>query len=186
MFFDIGIGLLLSTFVGVTTGSYPSWLWLLIGVTGALWPDADFIVWILRGNKVDHLTHQHRDLLHRPLVLMPLLTTTIWLWLGWQLGLLFGLATLAHFTQDTIGHGWGIRWLWPLDSRYWCCHLFGDQPAKLYRWTKQEQDEICDRFGNHQWMKQSYGGLSRSMIVELIVMTIGTISVVAWFTIFVP
>lgn len=29
MFFDIGIGLLLATIVGMTTGSNPSWLWLV-------------------------------------------------------------------------------------------------------------------------------------------------------------
>lgn len=33
---------------------------------------------------------------------------------------------------------------------------------------------------NRQWMKQAYGGLSRSMIVELTVMAAGIISAAVW------
>lgn len=182
MFFDIGIGLLLATLIGVATRSEPSWLLLFVGIVGCLWPDLDFLVWITRGRNIDHLTHQHRDLLHRPLVLTPVLTAVVWIWLGWQAGILFGIASLAHFTHDTIGHGWGIRWLWPLDYRYWCYRSFGNQPAKLYAWTKQEQDELCEQHGNRQWMKQAYGGLSRSMMTELIVMAVGIVSVAMWYT----
>lgn len=111
MFFDIGVGLLLAVIIGAITSVEPSWQFSLVGLAGALWPDLDFIIWVMRGNRVDHLTHKHRDLLHRPLVLTPLLTITVWLCLEWQSGILFGVATLAHFTHDTIGHGWGIRWL---------------------------------------------------------------------------
>lgn len=181
VFFDIGIGLLMATIVGAVTGSEPSWMLLAVGVTGALWPDADFIVWIMRGKKVDHLTHQHRDLLHRPLVLTPLLTTAVWWLLGWRPGVLFVVTTIAHFTHDTIGHGWGIKWLWPVDNRYWCYRSFGDQPTKLYAWTKQEQDELCEQYGNRQWMQQAYGGLSRSMMLELAMLLAGIGSVGVWY-----
>lgn len=181
MFFDIGVGLLLATMVGIATGTEPSWTLLFIGVVGSLWPDLDFFVWVVRGNKIDHLTHKHRDLLHRPLVLTPILTALVWVWLGWQAGILFGIATLAHFTHDTIGHGWGIKWLWPLDNHYWCHRSFGDQPVRLHVWTQQEQDVLCEQYGNRHWMKQAYGGLSRSLIVELIIITAGIVSVVAWY-----
>lgn len=65
-FFDIVVGLLLATLVGVATGTEPSCIWLLIGVVGSLWPDLDFVVWVVRRKKIDHLAHQRRDLLHRP------------------------------------------------------------------------------------------------------------------------
>ncbi len=181
VFFDIGVGLVLTTLVGVATNSEPSWTLLCVGLLGALWPDIDFIIWILRGKKVDHLAHQHRDLLHRPLILTPILTIAVWLWLGRQAGILFGIATLAHFTHDTIGHGWGIKWLWPLDNRYWCYRSCGDHPIQMHAWTKYEQDLMCEDYGNRHWMKQSYGSWSGGIILELMVMGLGMASVVGWY-----
>lgn len=183
MFFDIGVGLLLASIVGAFTKQEPSQIFLAVGVAGCLLPDIDFLVWIMRGKKLDHLAHKHRDLLHRPLVLTPILTGCVWGFLGWQAGVLFGIATLAHFMHDSIGHGWGIKWFWPLDNQYWCYRSLADGPMQLNGWTEEEQCSMCDVLGDRDWMKQLYGGFTRSLIVELIVMAAGIASTVLWYSV---
>ncbi|MBI4021941.1 MAG: metal-dependent hydrolase [Candidatus Andersenbacteria bacterium] len=180
MFFDIGIGLLVATIFGVATGSESPLLLLGIGVAGALWPDLDFSIWLARHKKVDHLAHRHRDLLHRPLALMPPLTLVVWLALGWQAGALFGITTVLHFIHDTIGHGWGIKWLWPLNNHYWCFRSFGGRPVRLYAWTLAEQDELPEKYGNRNWAKEVYSLSSPNLKKELYVLSVGVLVATAW------
>lgn len=180
MFFDIGIGLLVATLFGVAAGSESPLLLLSIGVASALWPDLDFWIWLARGKKVDHLAHKHRDLLHRPLALALPLTAVVWLSLGWQAGALFGITTLLHFIHDTIGHGWGIKWLWPLNNRYWCYRSFGDQPARFYAWTLAEQDDLCEKYGNRNWAKEGYSLSSPNLKKELLVLSAGVLVGASW------
>ena len=182
MLLDIGMGLLLTTMFAAVTGAEPSWQLPLVGIAGCLAPDVDFIIWILRGKKLDHLTHQHRDLLHRPLIFTPLTTTLVWLWLGPSAAVLFGTGTVAHFIHDTIGQGWGILLFWPLDSRFYCIRSYGDQPRQLYGWTKEEQDELCEEHGNRHWMQQDYGRLGGPLMRECIVLIAGLITLILWAT----
>lgn len=182
MFFDIGIGLVLTAIIGWATGATPSVLLITVGMIGSLWPDVDAIIWKLRGKKMDHLAHQHRDLLHYPLIFTPLLSMAVGWILGWQAGTLFAVATLAHFTHDTIGHAWGIRWFYPLDSRYWCYRSYGSQPTRLYAWTKTTQDILCGLYGNRTWMQQTYGQWNAPLMIEMSVLMAGLVSVTIWYS----
>ena len=177
----MGIGLLLATLFGQAVGGESSLILLLAGVVSSLWPDVDFIVWVARGHKVDHLAHKHRDLLHRPFALTPLLTLGVWAWLGPLYALLFCAATLAHFIHDTIGHGWGIRWFWPIDSRYWCYRSFDNRPAKMYAWTLSEQDQLCEQYGNRNWATEGYSLASANLRKELFVLLVGVIASATWY-----
>lgn len=181
MVLDIAFGFILTFLVGFVTGIEPTWTFLLIGLVGSLWPDIDFAIWMLRDKKIGHLAHQHRDLLHNPCFNFPLLTIFIWQGLGWQYGILFLLSTLAHFIHDTIGEGWGVRWLYPMDNRYLCYRSVGGKPAKLYLWTRAEQHALAEKYGDPNWLKKKYGTLNFMLVTELIALVLCIVPVAIWF-----
>jgi len=131
MFFDIGIGLLIASIVGMIVNVDFSWVLLVMGITGSLWPDIDFLLYVgnryVRGLRplVDRWSTNHRDLLHRPLVAVSTTAFLVWIFFGHQEAIVFGFVTTAHFIHDTIGHGWGIRFLWPIDNRFYCYRPVG-------------------------------------------------------------
>jgi hypothetical protein len=180
--FDIGVGLLLTALVGVITGSEPTWTLVMVGLAGSLWPDIDFLIWILRGKKIDHFAHQHRDLLHKPLMLTPLLTIFVVTYLGWRAGIIAGAATLVHFLHDSGSTGWGVKWFWPLNDLYYAYRACGNEPARLHKWTRVEQDQLCRCYGDSQWMKNMYGRLtSPTMIVDFCVLAGGVRAIIVWY-----
>lgn len=181
MFLDIGVGLILTVLVALITNTGPSWTFLLVGLVGALWPDIDFVIWILRGNKVDHRAHRHRDLLHFPCFSFPLLAVFVWVGLGWQFGILFIMTTLAHFIHDTVGHGWGIRWFYPFDNRYLCYRSIKGGPTRLYLWTWAEQEALSAQYGNPNWLNESYSTINPPLIIELVLMVVGIVAATVWY-----
>lgn len=187
MFFDIGIGLLITSAVGMSLKASFSWWLVVVGLFGALWPDFDFIVYVgsryVRGIKplTDRWSTNHRDLLHRPLVLTPLITVSIGLCVGSLEAVIFCLATLAHFIHDTIGHGWGILLFWPLDNHFYCYRPVGSRPYAFYRLTRAEQVHMIEQFGRDQWVQQSYGHISSELKIELVTLSIGLTAVAIWY-----
>ena len=131
MFFDIGMGLFIASVVGMNSDVDFSWILPAAGLVGSLWPDTDFLLYVgnryVRGLRplVDRWSTNHRDLLHRPLVMVPFTATCVLMFLGHWEALVFGFSTLSHFIHDTIGHGWGIRLLWPLDIHLYCYRPVG-------------------------------------------------------------
>ena len=178
---DIGVGLLLAVIVGVIAGISPSAPFLLIGLIGALWPDLDAIWYVLQHKKVDQQAHQHRDLLHRPLVLIPPLTAVVWALLGWPAGTLFGLASLAHFVDDFFYIGWGVRLFSPFDDRHWCYRPLGEEPWQLLVITKKEQDALSQKYGDPNWLVNIYGTWNWYSILNLIVLLAGIVAVTLWY-----
>lgn len=187
MFFDIGVGMLIATFVGVLVGTETPTKFLAVGLIGALWPDFDFLWYVARrwarGMRplVDRWSTNHRDLLHRPLALTPLTTVIVEFIFGPPEALLFGCATIAHFVHDTIAHGWGIRWFWPFGSRFYVYRTVGSLPPRFYHWTREEQVAVVSRHGRDRWLKQSYGRLSPELRIELAVFACGLTTVTAWY-----
>jgi len=180
VFFDIGIGLLLASVIGgivsIENQAPSPWLMLGVGVAGSLWPDIDFLIWIARGKKVDHLAHKHRDLLHKPGPLIAILSLAVYATIGAEPSLVFQLASIAHFVHDTIGHAWGIQWLWPFSDRYICYRSVGEQKARWYAWTPEQQDQMCEKYGDRHWAKRSYGSLSPTLVLESVVFLGGALA----------
>lgn len=183
MFTDIGFGLIFGVVFGIWSHQEPNLKILLIGICAALWPDIDFIVWILRKKKLDEWAHKHRELLHRPLIAIP----TAWIigryYLGTTEAYLIATATTYHFIHDTIGHGWGIRWFWPLANEFLCYRSTTKiyPVSRLYAWTASEQDDMCRRFGNKNWAREECGSIrSRGLRNELFNLAIGLAIAIKW------
>lgn len=155
MFFDIGVGLLLASMIGVISGTDSLGLMLLVGLFGGLWPDSSFLFWIAAGHDMDLLSHKQRDILHKPLLLVPALSVVVYLMLGSYPLLVFLLASIAHFVHDSTGQGWGIKWLWPLNDHYYCYRSIGGHEAKLHSWTPVKHDVAHFLYGEGGWARHS-------------------------------
>lgn len=160
MFLDVSIGLLLAVTIGWLTNTNHK-LWLLIfGATASLAPDVDLIVYLLKHKgKLDQFAHEHRDLLHKPLPFSAGVAFLMcWLDLAYKVPLsLWALvwlsATAGHFVHDTFEGGWGIQWLWPLETKY---YLWGKHRPRAVIYNRDEQREIAAQYGDPNWLKNSF------------------------------
>lgn len=160
MFLDVGIGLLLAIAIGWLTNTNHK-LWLLIfGAVSSLAPDIDLIVYLVKHKgKLDKFAHEHRDLFHKPL-LFSFGTAFVMLWLDISykvpLALLASVwlpTTFSHFVHDTFEGGWGIKWFWPFENKY---YLLAKYRTKIVINGIDEQREIATKYGNPNWFKDSF------------------------------
>jgi hypothetical protein len=114
--------------------------------------DADMILFLLRGRKLDQYAHEHRDLFHRPILFTGIGT--------WMLAERFGaphawiwfIGTTFHFLHDTFVGGWGIKWLSPICE--WYITYAPYSPVRVIR-TKEQQRVLAGRLGNPKWADPS-------------------------------
>jgi membrane-bound metal-dependent hydrolase YbcI (DUF457 family) len=116
MFLDIGLGI----FVAIVTVSifqidFSVYL-LVFSILFALLPDADFLYFYLKKHDTKY-DHKHRDIIHFPLIYLPIGTFIVWSLMGNIWALSFFLSSLGHFIHDGIGIGWGIKWLYPFSKK---------------------------------------------------------------------
>ena len=107
---DIGVGILLALGVAEYFSVEATPFFIVFGVAAVLLPDVDIITIPLFG-KWHHRTHTHFPLTYIPLIALA------FVFLLAPYAVLFALAVLAHFIHDTLGLGFGIRWLWPFSQR---------------------------------------------------------------------
>ncbi len=106
---DIGIGLLLGIWLNALTG-YSYMLCLAVGPLACLAPDLDYIWKIIQTKKLPH--SEHRDGLHYPLIVVPFVGL-LGILIHSYVGLILALGTLSHFIHDSVGIGFGVKWLFP-------------------------------------------------------------------------
>ena len=95
------------------------WWQVLIGGLLALIPDIDALPAVFTGKSA---WYDHRQTpFHRPLLVIPIASSSAWLLGGWFWGLATALLVLWHYLHDTdwVAKRYGIAWLWPLSSSYW-------------------------------------------------------------------
>ncbi len=166
---DIGLGifalLLVSRAVGLPVDG-----WTVALAAGfALLPDLDFIVRAIRRG-IDAFSHEHRDLFHNPLVLIPAGFLAVRIFNA-DLACLYALCVFLHFLHDSIGMGWGVRWWYPFSGRYY--KFFSDARGKpaarfLMSWSPEEQRKAAIVFGDPEWLRH-YLSPSRELLIELTV-----------------
>ena len=179
MHLDIAIGLLIGGLASLSTGDQYLSL-MLFGVFATLAPDLDFIVWLVRNRwKVDQFFHEHRDLLHQPLLFGLGGGLLIGLWSPLY-GLVWFLGTMAHFIHDTFDGGWGIAWLHPFYLGYFT--LASYSPKRHIR-DFAEQRAIATVHGNPNphWLGEQYLKPNTRMLVELGILVGAMIVAVYWF-----
>ena len=110
--------------------------------------------------KIPH--SDHRDGLHYPLLFIPIVGLLGYL-VDPYIGLILSFGALIHFIHDSIGVGWGIKWLYPFDSKsYMFLYRAGlptnkSMPKKiLYSWTDSERKIAMDKYGDPNWINNIY------------------------------
>lgn len=160
MLLDIKLGLLWAILVAILFGQIITPPWLLAGVFFALLPDIDFwLEYIKRGTVGGKTIDLHRTLLHAPLTYIPVTILVgvyggpAWMWL-------FGLGIFGHFIHDSMGMGYGIRWLWPFSTRWY--KLFSGKDGAIHydtdhlltSWSDEEMIALVHERGNGNWIKE--------------------------------
>jgi hypothetical protein len=71
----------------------------------------------------------------------------------------FTLGILAHFVHDSVGIGWGLKWLWPLTTNHY--KFFSQKDGSpslnlLQSWTSQEMPKCAQEHGIENWVEKVY------------------------------
>lgn len=185
MLLDIGIGMLMALGFSRWFGVGLTNQLLLMGIGFALMPDIDVFVelWQRRGKLGGKIQGFHRTFTHYPLLYVPVVTAIFAVW-GSFWALFLGLAVLAHFFHDSIGIGWGIKWLWPFSqNRY---KFFAEKNNRwsknfIVSWTPEESQEARERYGDPDWFKHIYLRPSPVFITELLVFLISVLVLLLYF-----
>lgn len=157
MFLDIGLGIIGAIMASLLFQADLSVSIIAWSVLLALLPDIDFLAYsfILRRGA----DHRHRDLIHYPLLYLPIGTVILWLWAGAFWASLFLALSLAHFIHDSIGIGWGVKWLFPF-SRDSFVFLYRppekDRRRWVYAFQADELPAMVEKHGDPHWLKNLY------------------------------
>jgi hypothetical protein len=180
MLLDIGAGILIAIGLADWLHVPLTTLWIFLGVLFALGPDVDAIVNLIQYGGAGREYH-HRDLLHLPLIFIPLGTAICFIFSP-SLALLFALCSLSHFVHDSIGIGWGVQWLSPFITDHFSFFYLYQPEGKpalsrklLYRFPHSEIDELDVEHGDPDWIHNIYVRMHPYSIFELMVFIIALI-----------
>lgn len=129
----------------------------LLAAIFCLLPDIDLIIWLKKHRwRIDKWTHEHRDILHYPILYLTSGSLLIW-WLANQFyGVLFFSCSLIHFLHDSVGIGWGIRWLFPFSKRnykFFTRKHLGEKRRLIVSWNPAELKIEVEKRGQDDWFK---------------------------------
>ncbi len=163
MFLDIAIGIGGALLFAFFTEHELTTLLLLVSICLALLPDLDFVWHLFRGKAIDKHAHEHRNLLHYPLLLLPFVFCCAFPF-GFEYALLATVLTGGHFVHDSIGIGWGVQWLYPFDKRYF---KFFEDGKNLCGRSPEQVAFAAERHGDDDWLKNIYLRPNRTLLLEL-------------------
>lgn len=170
---DIGVGILSSIFLSRFFNVSLSSIFVDAGILFALLPDIDFL--ITSKKSIGPKGHEHRNILHYPLLFIPVGTLLIFFF-DYRLAMLFAVTTFLHFLHDSIGIGWGVQWLYPFSRNHYGFLYQYDLPRKfMYVWTAEEVEGLSREHGDPHWIKNIYFKLHPYAIIELMVFIIAVI-----------
>ena len=179
---DIGIGIFSAIIVSKLFAVELTPLLVGLGIAFALLPDMDFLYAVARNGHGDHRAiSKHRDLVHYPLLYLPL-GALLALPFGPAWSLLFLLASAGHFIHDSIGIGWGIPWLWPFtDKNYSFIYRYSPPGKKLpqrliHRWERGKLDQLIDEYGDPDWFRNIYVRLHPFFVAEILFFVIALVA----------
>lgn len=180
---DIAIGILFGLGIPAAFGEPVSLVMVFIGVAFALLPDLDAVLeFIIRKGKVSGTSQTiHREWLHYPLTYIPL-AVLIYLLAGPVWGVLFAACITAHFLHDSIGIGWGIKWLAPFTQNAYKLFVTDPDTSRFHvikTWQPKELAKVIKTHGDPDWIRNIYLRPSPTLIIETLCLLAGVITLVA-------
>lgn len=179
MFLDIGLGIIYAILTSKIFDLELSNSLLIGGVIFSVLVDLDFIFYLFSKKNLDEKSHNHRNIFHYP-ILYIFLGIVIASFFGKEWIFLFVICSISHFINDTVGIGWGVKWLYPFNSNSYKIGVISYKaPGKerlpkkfLYSWNDEEVKEVADRYGDPNWFKNIYLNGHIYAIFELFVLGI--------------
>lgn len=159
---DISMGVFISIAVDNDAGPGK----IFFGIFGSLWLDLDSLSVLKKG--AGKWTHEHRDLFHLPVIVLPVVFIVSHVLLGNYYTIVVSLTTFLHLVHDSIGIGWGVKWLYPFSSKSY--KVLGRKFGKLKfvaSWTMEELEEDAEMNGDEDWLKNLYLSPSVILFVEM-------------------
>ncbi len=183
MILDIAFGISLSAVVASLFGFEASFSWYALGVLFALLPDVDVflsrmsLVMRKRGSGVGKYAHEHRDLLHYP-ILFVIMAVALYAIATPEIAILFAGAVFLHFAHDSVHIGWGIAWLWPYSKR--TIKFFSNKKGPwswnlVKTWSGTDLRHAAHEHGNDNWLKDYYFTLSPTVIFEVVALILSLV-----------
>ncbi len=172
MFLDIGVGIFVSIFLSHIFEISLSPELVVGGILFSLMADLDVFVELAKRGKVGgRVQGHHRELTHFPLTYLPIFILIYFLF-GKVWSALFGLCVFLHFLHDSVGMGWGIKWLWPFSNKSY--KFFSEKDGRLsanflVSWRPQELKKIIAQYGDDHWIKNFYFKLHPIAVFEFLV-----------------
>lgn len=177
MFLDIGVGIIAAIFV---SGMFdvPLSVWMVMGgILFALLPDVDFLYYFTKrgDSKYDY---KHREIVHCPLVSVPIGTFLVWIIGGKVWAVLFFISFFLHLVHDSIAVGWGIKWLYPFSrNNFAFFYLYSLKNKKglrklLFSFNERELPGVVAEHGDGDWVRNIYYKWHPIAIVEFSVFMI--------------
>lgn len=180
MFLDIGVGILVSILISSIFEIKLTLLLIGLGILFALGPDLDFLyLYAKKHNSKDD--YKHRDVIHFPLIYLPVGTVFILFLFGKIWAVLFFLTSFFHFVHDSIAVGWGVKWLFPFSRKNIAFfYLYSSKLRRGLRKTifvfdKKKLPVIVAEHGDKDWIKNIYFKWHPIAIVEFMVFVISLI-----------
>lgn len=184
MLLDLGTGLFSALVIAQWEHLTLTIGFVLAGAAFALLPDLD-VLWSMTKLWKEN-AHEHRRIMHWPVVVLPAGAMVGLLWRP-ELVPLFVLAMSLHYLHDSIGIGWGIQWLYPFDDHYrvffyqWDLARNGFPFRAVYAWSPKEVEKLSRRFGNHDWIREIYWKCHPYALIELVVFIAACVTVLFVF-----
>lgn len=183
MFLDIGVGILVAMLTSdVFKAALTFWL-VIFSVLFALLPDADFLYFYPKRHDTKY-DHKHRDLIHYPLLYLPIGSLIIWVIFGQVYGFIFFLSSFFHFLHDSIGIGWGIKWLYPFsENNFSFFYLYSRKYKRglkklVFIFTKENISKYVTDHGDPDWVKNIYYKWHPIAVVEFLVFILSIIALI--------
>lgn len=173
MFLDIGSGIFSAIITSYLFNvDVSTWL-VLFSILWALFPDVDFLYFYPKRHDTKY-DHKHRDIIHYPLLYLPIGTIFIWFIMGNVWAFAFFISSFLHFLHDSIAVGWGIKWLYPFsENNYAFLYLYSRKDKRglrklVFSFNKDNLPKYVDEHGDRDWVKNIYYNWHAIAIIEFI------------------
>ncbi|MEK7481921.1 MAG: metal-dependent hydrolase [Patescibacteria group bacterium] len=181
---DIGFGIFSAIFISSIFKIELNFLVFIIAVIFALLPDIDFLFYLIK-NKSGEEDYRHRDISHYPLIFIPIGMIAL-LFFGKEWSLLFSVSSFLHFVHDSIGIGWGIKWLYPFSTNNFAfLYLYSGKEKNglkklIFSFNEKDLGFYAKEHGDADWVKNIYEKWHPIFIIEFLIFIIAVVSLIIY------